>query len=187
MNRTVAALFATPETAEEARRALVEAGLAPDALRVLPLAPPPSAGAALAHGFARALADWGLAAAPADPGRHTLVIVTGDAAAALPVLESLRPLAVDRQAERWCDAHGAALEASAGLTGAASAAATGLGPTSLTAAASGLTPGRVAVPGAGSAPGLDRDPSAGTREAEDTRPSDALREAQIAAERNRSG
>ncbi|HYF55930.1 MAG TPA: hypothetical protein VEA41_16870 [Salinarimonas sp.] len=148
MDRTVAALFPTPARAEEARRRLAEAGLGFE-VRLMPLGPPPSAGAALAGGFARALADLGLGPAPAAPADHTLVLVRGDVEAALDLLETLAPLALDRHAERW--SQGAGHEASAGLVGDASAAGTGSGPTSLNAAASGLTPGRMAGPDPGAA------------------------------------
>ncbi len=167
MSRTLAALFATPAQAEAAREALTAARIPPEAIRVLPLAPPPSAGAAIAQGFARALADLGLGGAPAQAGEHTLVLVSGEAEAALPVLEGRRPLAVDRQAEHWSDPHGAALEASAGLTGQASGAATGVEPVPLTGAA-GM-----------SLSGAAQDDRLGS--------SEALRDARIAAERNRRG
>ncbi len=201
MDRTVAALFATGKAAEEARRALLDGGLAAARVRVVPLEPPPRGpGAALADGFARALADLGLGTPPAARGAEQVLVVTpaGDTDDVLAILEACRPLAIDRAAERWADAPGAARETSAGLTGQTSGAATGTDATSLNNAASGLTPGRAAAPG----PTIGVGPSVGTSTGLGTAgapvaslpeiaPDDGLgssdprRDAQIAAERNR--
>ncbi|KAA2235017.1 hypothetical protein [Salinarimonas soli] len=198
MNRTVAALFAHHAAAEEARRALLDGGIAPDRVRITPLeAPARSPGAALAEGFARALADLGIGRARApEPGAGEQVLVVepgGDTGDVLAILETCAPLAVDRAADRWADPAGAALEAAAGLTGQTSGAGTGTVAASLNNAASGLTPGRAAAPGPTSGVG----PSVGTTTGLDglglaaVTPDDGLgaadprRDAEIAARRNR--
>ena len=200
MNRTVAALFAHHAAAEDARRALLDGGIAPGRVRITPLeAPARSAGAALAEGFARALADLGIGSARApEPGAGEQVLVVepgGDTGDVLAILDTCAPLAIDRAADRWADPAGAALEAAAGLTGRTTGAATGLDATSLNNAASGLTPGRVVATGSaadgglgsGAMPGVDAAGRADVQETDRPSSSEALRDAQIAADRNRSG
>jgi hypothetical protein len=202
MDRTIAALFANGGTADAARDALLDHGLAPARVRVVSLeSPPRGPGAALAEGFARALAGLGLGTRPAGAhGAERILVVTpaGDTDDVLAILEACGPLAVDRAAERWADAPRAARETVAGLTGWTSGAATGTDATSLNNAASGLTPGRAAAPGPtiGVGPSVGMSTGLGTADApapalpaitpdDGLGSSDPRRDAEIAAERNR--
>jgi len=156
MPRLLTALFDARSAAERARAELLAAGVEADAVRVAGGEAPGGFAATLEAGVVQAFrnlvlpgGDRRLYEDGVRRGGYLLTVHADrdDVEEAIRIIEACGPVDLDARSRDWADAGGAGREASAGLTGSPSAAATGAGPGSLSVASSGLTPGRAAPVG----------------------------------------